>query len=136
MILNVKDKKAIKDSITQVFEICKENNIAIVAHSPLGGMEKDNALAHKTINAIKDGGAAFKTSAQVLLKWALQKGYAVIPGSGNPKHQASNLNIYSASLSEEDMKSLDALHDNGNFFYMDMRDHPSGDVDVTSKKEM
>ena len=28
MILNVKDKKAIKDSITQVFEICKENNIA------------------------------------------------------------------------------------------------------------
>ena len=119
-----------------IANFCKENNIAIVAHSPLGGMEKDNALAHKTINAIKDGGAAFKTSAQVLLKWALQKGYAIIPGSGNPKHQASNLNIYSASLSEEDMKSLDALHDNGNFFYMDMRDHPSGDVDVTSKKEM
>ena len=28
MNLNVKDKKAIKDSIHEVFEICKENNIA------------------------------------------------------------------------------------------------------------
>ena len=59
--------------------------------------------------------------AQVLLKWALQKGYCVIPGSGNPTHQAANLRVYDAELSADEMARLDALRD-GPFFYMDVRE--------------
>lgn len=59
---------------------------------------------------------------QVMLKWAIQKGYCVIPGSGNPEHMVSNLEIYGADLSAEDMAKLDGLRDHAGFFYMDMRE--------------
>ena len=114
----------------EIASYCQKNNIAVVAHSSLAGMEKDKALAHKTINAIKEKNSALKTSAQVLLKWAIQMGFTVIPGSGNPKHQISNLNIYSAMLSKEEMKTLNGLRDADGWFYMDTRDNKE------SKEEM
>ena len=105
-----------------IADYCAEHGIAVVAHSSLAGMEKNKALAHTTINDIKENNPGLKTPAQVLLKWALQMGFTVIPGSGNPKHQLSNLNIYASTLSKEEMDTLHALRDNDAFFYMDTRD--------------
>ena len=65
----------------------------------------------------------------MLLKWALQMGFVVIPGSGNPKHQISNLNIYSTSLTEKEMKIIQSLRDDDSMFYMDTRG-------VKAKEEM
>ena len=56
--------------------------------------------------------------AQVILRWALQKGYNVIPGSGNPKHQKENLAIYSVTLTAEEMTKIDTLRDNPDYMYM------------------
>jgi diketogulonate reductase-like aldo/keto reductase len=58
--------------------------------------------------------------AQVLLRWALQKGYNVIPGSGNPEHQKENLAIYSVTLTEEEMTKIDMLRDNPGYMIHDM----------------
>jgi diketogulonate reductase-like aldo/keto reductase len=115
----------------EIASFCQKHNIAVVAHSSLAGMEKDKALAHQTINAVKDQNSALKTSAQVLLKWAIQMGYAVIPGSGNPKHQLSNLNIYSATLSKKEMQTINSLRGDDTFMYMDLRDNKE-----SSKEEM
>jgi alcohol dehydrogenase (NADP+) len=63
-------------------------------------------------------GIAFNNSispAQVLLRWALQKGYSVIPGSGNPEHQKENLAIYSVTLTGEEMTKIDMLRDNPHY---------------------
>ena len=97
--------------------------MAVVAHSPLAGaFQKGKVAADATIAAISAKHPLLKTAPQVMLRWAIQKGFCVIPGSGNPKHQVSNLEIYGAELSAEDMAQLDALKDHEGFFYQDMRE--------------
>ena len=78
---------------------CQEHGVAVVAHSPLAGaFFKAKAVTHKTIQSIAAKHDSLRSPTQVLLKWAIQKGYGVIPGSGNPEHQRSNLQIYDAEL--------------------------------------
>ena len=101
---------------------CLEHGVAVVAHSPLAGMEQAKALAHETVAGIAAKHASLHSPIQVMLKWAIQKGYCVIPGTGNPAHMVSNLEVYGAELSAEDMARLDGLKDHKSFFYMDMRE--------------
>ena len=54
-------------------------------------------------------GAHGVTAAQVILRWNLQKGVCVIPGSSNPDHIRENLDILDFSLTEEDMARINAL---------------------------
>ena len=52
------------------------------------------------------------TPAQILLMWALQKGYSVLPKSTNPDHIAENIELEKEALDLEDMKILDNLEHN------------------------
>ena len=47
-----------------------------------------------------------KTSAQIILRWQLQAGYIVIPGSSDPDHILENYSIFDFKLSEEDMRDI------------------------------
>ncbi len=49
------------------------------------------------------------SSAQVILRWNLQKGVVVIPGSSNPEHIKENTEIYDFELSYEEMQQINAL---------------------------
>ena len=49
------------------------------------------------------------TSAQVILRWNLQKGVVVIPGSSNPEHIRENLDLFGFELSEEEITQINAL---------------------------
>lgn len=53
-----------------------------------------------------------KSSAQIILRWNLQKSVAVIPGSSNPDHIRENLDIFDFTLSDEDMARINALDRN------------------------
>ncbi|MDH2435473.1 2,5-didehydrogluconate reductase DkgB [Pokkaliibacter sp. MBI-7] len=53
------------------------------------------------------------TPAQVVLAWALRKGYAVIPSSTQRSHLASNLLAPQLQLSDSDMALIDSLERNG-----------------------
>ena len=44
-----------------------------------------------------------KSSAQVILRWNLQKGAAVIPGSSNPGHIQENTQLYDFTLTNSEM---------------------------------
>ena len=46
------------------------------------------------------------TEAQVLLRWAVQQGIAVIPGSGSRQHILENLRVPSFTLTPEDCDAL------------------------------
>lgn len=52
------------------------------------------------------------TSAQVILRWNLQRGVVVIPGSGNPDHIKDNLDIFSFELTDEEMAQIGELDRN------------------------
>ncbi len=49
------------------------------------------------------------SSAQVILRWNLQRGAVVIPGSGNPEHIKENLDVFGFELTDDEMKRIESL---------------------------
>lgn len=49
------------------------------------------------------------SSAQVILRWNLQKGVVVIPGSSNPDHIRENTELYHFALTDDEMEQIRAL---------------------------
>ena len=56
-----------------------------------------------------------KTSAQIILRWHIQMGYIVIPGSSNENHIAENYDIFDFELSEKEMQDLKNIDKNQRF---------------------
>lgn len=52
------------------------------------------------------------TVAQVILRWNLQRGVVVIPGSSNPSHIKENTEIYHFELTDEEMNKIKELDRN------------------------
>lgn len=107
------------DFQVETFEYCQSKGIAITAYSSLGGfMQKSEANSTRVLTELSQKYNA--TVAQVMLRWAIQKGAAVIPGTGNPKHMRENLAVYDFEIAEEDMQRIAALGDDEEakkFFY-------------------
>ncbi|KAB7652319.1 aldo/keto reductase [Sutterella faecalis] len=82
--------------------------ITVQAWYPLGGRGYTEALlTDPVLNAI--GRAHGKSAAQVILRWDLQRGIVVIPGSSNPAHIRENTEIFDFELSEEEMSRIAKL---------------------------
>ena len=66
-------------------EMAAKHDIKIECWFPLGGRDsKGEILRDSTINEIAR--AHGKTAAQVIIRWHVQEGFSVIPGSSNPAH--------------------------------------------------
>ena len=77
--------------------------IVVQGWYPFGGRGyTKEMLSNKTIAKIAK--AHKKSVAQVILRWNLQKGVVVIPGSSNPDHIQENTEIYDFKLSPKEMK--------------------------------
>ena len=63
-----------------------------------------------------------KTNAQVILRWHVQSGSVVIPGSKNPAHIAANLDIFDFALTDDEMKEIAALDKNTRYYNMSLED--------------
>lgn len=81
----------------------RERGVALEGYSPL----KRSNLDEPVLRAIAR--AAGKTPAQVVLKWHLQHGFAVIPKSARRERIQENFDLGDFELSAEDMARLDAL---------------------------
>lgn len=57
-----------------------------------------------------------KTNAQIILRWHVQSGNVVIPGSKNPDHIRDNFDIFDFTLTDEDMAEI-AKVDKGVRYY-------------------
>lgn len=53
-----------------------------------------------------------KSNAQIILRWHVQSGNIVIPGSRNPAHIKDNINIFDFALTDEEMKEIAAINKN------------------------
>lgn len=89
------------------------HNLGIVMQAwyPLGGRGYTTTLLND--ETIKNIAANHQvSSAQVILRWHLQRGVAAIPGSSNPSHIKENISIFEFSLSEDEMKQISTLDRN------------------------
>ena len=57
-----------------------------------------------------------KTNAQIILRWHIQDGNIVIPGSKNPAHIQDNFDLFDFSLTEEEMAKIAALDKNTRYY--------------------
>lgn len=83
--------------------------LAVQAWYPLGGRGyTERLLADGIIREIAT--AHQKSPAQVILRWNLQRGVAVIPGSGNPEHIRENLSSFDFELTGAEMEAIRNLN--------------------------
>lgn len=57
-----------------------------------------------------------KSNAQVILRWHIQAGNIVIPGSKNPAHIRDNFDLFDFTLTEEEMERVAAVDKNKRYY--------------------
>lgn len=95
---------------------CQAHNIHLTAYSPLGSLDRPAAMKQadelSLLNnpVVRDIAAVQNCSpAQVLLRWSIERGTAVIPKSTHPARLAENLAATEVRLSDADMARLAEL---------------------------
>ena len=73
---------------------------------PLG--HGDKTLIQEPLFA-KLGKKYGKSNAQIILRWHIQAGNIVIPGSKNPAHIKDNFNLFDFALTDDEMAKITAL---------------------------
>ena len=101
---------------SKLLRYCQQEQIAYTAFSPLGagsyiplGMatESDSVLQNTVVRDI--AAKHKKTSAQVVLRWGVQRGTAVIPKTSHVARLRENLDIYDFALEAEEMNAISRL---------------------------
>ncbi|KAI8334685.1 Aldo/keto reductase [Chlamydoabsidia padenii] len=87
-----------------IAKFCQQNNILVEAYSPLTRGEK---LQEKSLLALAEKHK--KSTAQILIRWSLQKGYVPLPKSVTKSRIIGNADVFDFTLSDEDMATLDKL---------------------------
>ena len=96
---------------TDLKEYVSKYGIIIESWYPFGG--RGHTSENFNNEVIRDIATKYnKTSAQIILRWQLQAGYIVIPGSSNPDHILENYSIFDFELDEEDMKNIANINKN------------------------
>ncbi len=83
-------------------------DIVVQGWYPFGGRGHTSELLNDD-EIVKIASNHNVSSAQVILRWNLQKGVVVIPGSSNPEHIKENTDIYDFQLTKEEMERINAL---------------------------
>ena len=58
-----------------------------------------------------------KSNAQIILRWHIQAGNIVIPGSKNPEHIKANLDLFDFSLTDEEMAKIAAMDKKQRYYH-------------------
>lgn len=94
----------------KLYEYCKSKGIWLQAYTSLGQGRLLDEEAVRSIAAQYN-----KSTAQVLLKWALQHGVGIIPKSVRAQHIQDNISVTELELSVDDMETFDKMNTNTHF---------------------
>lgn len=90
-----------------------ENGIVPQAWYPLG--HGDKALGAEPLFS-ELGKKYGKTNQQIILRWHIQAGNIVIPGSKNPEHIKSNFDLFDFALTDEEMARIAQINKNVRYY--------------------
>jgi D-xylose reductase len=99
--------------------LAQENGIAVTGYSSFGPQSflelewkkaSDTPLLFENEVVQKVAAHHQKTPAQILLRWATQRGIAVIPKSNNPDRLLQNLDICSFYLTKSEIEEISGLN--------------------------
>lgn len=93
----------------KIRSIASKNGIEFMSWYPLGHGDP-HLLGEEIVQKIAT--AHRRSPAQVLLRWHIQCGMVVIPGSKNPQHIWEDFNILDFDLTDREMYQMEALHKN------------------------
>ena len=94
-------------------KVLDKNGMGLVAWYPLGHGDK-NLINEPVFTDLAEKYG--KTNAQIILRWHIQMGNVVIPGSKNPAHIRDNFNIFDFTLSDEEMAKIAAVNKNVRYY--------------------
>jgi len=106
----------------KLIRLANDYGIDVTAFSPLGAqsyfelnMAAEGESLLGTAPVMVAAQAHGKTPAQVLLRWGVQRGTAIIPKTSKPERMRENLDIDDFSLSPVEMAAINALNQNRRF---------------------
>jgi diketogulonate reductase-like aldo/keto reductase len=91
-----------------LLEACERRGVAVEAYSPLG---TGRHLGDRQVVRIAE--RLGRTPAQVLIRWALQRGLIVLPKSTHRPRIEQNAQVFDFELSDQDLDTLDTLDRTG-----------------------
>ena len=106
----------------RLVRMCAEQSIAVTAFSPLGALsyleldmasQQESVLEQSVVTAAAE--RLGKTPAQIVLRWGVQRGTAIIPKTTKPERMRENLAIFDFELSDDEMAGISALNINRRF---------------------
>ena len=95
----------------KLLRFCREEQIGVTGFSPLGGgsyvplgmAKADDSVLEQP--AVRQIAANHRTPAQIVLRWGVQRGTAVIPKTSRPERLRENLAIFDFELTPDEMQS-------------------------------
>lgn len=90
-----------------------QEDMVIQAWYPLG--HGDKTLIEEPVFS-KLAAKYGKSNAQIILRWHIQSGNVVIPGSKNPEHIRANFDLFDFSLDDTEMEEIAALNKNKRYY--------------------
>jgi diketogulonate reductase-like aldo/keto reductase len=91
----------------EVVDLCRAQGIQIEAYSPL-----TKGLKLKDPKLVRIAQTYAKSTAQVLVRWAVQHGFVVLPKSSSRERIRQNADVFDFAISEADMATLDSFDEN------------------------
>jgi len=94
---------------------CSELGTHLTAYSPLGSPDSAPMIDHAGASVmasdvvVRIAAGLGKTPAQVLIRWAVQRGTSAVPKSATPSRIEANLDVFSWTLNDEQMAELSTI---------------------------
>jgi len=105
----------------KLIEFCASRNITITAYSPLArpSASDDRKLAISDPKILEMAQKYKKTPAQIILRYTIQNGAAIIPKSTHKARIEENFGVFDFELSDSDMETLHGLNNNYRLVVLD-----------------
>ena len=98
------------NNMQTMLDYCTSKGIRTMASSPFGGTGRTKeVLEHPTIVALAE--KLGKSTAQIVIRWNLQRGTIMIPKSVHKERIESNFDVFDFELSEEEMDVMESVND-------------------------